>query len=54
MLRELLYIYERNPSEVEGLINYKKFELMAFHMMRVVKFQSEVGHAVAMRRARDA
>lgn len=40
--RELLYIYERNESVVQGLINYKKFELMAFHMMRFIKFQSEV------------
>jgi hypothetical protein len=40
--RELLFIYERNESTVQGLIHYKKFELMAAHLRRFIRFQNEV------------
>lgn len=42
VFRDLVFIYERNESEVDGLINYKKFELMTQLTMRVLRFQSEV------------
>jgi len=53
VFRDLVFIYERNESEVDGLINYKKFELMTQLTMRVLRFQSEVRRWQCRRAAYD-